>query len=115
MKLLFIPVSVFAGLLGGALGRWLFGEIWGVFTDREPPESEHLRASWAQVVIASALKGAVFAGVRAAVDRGGRMAFMGLTGTWPGEEEPEPEYCPRCGRSLSVVIRVVYEVVRGEG
>jgi hypothetical protein len=34
---------------------------------------------------------------------------------YPDEEEPEPESCPGCGRSLGVVIRVVYEDVRGEG
>jgi hypothetical protein len=34
---------------------------------------------------------------------------------YPGEEEPEPEYCPRCDRSLTVLMRVVYEDVRGEG
>jgi rubrerythrin len=28
---------------------------------------------------------------------------------YPGEEEPPPEYCPGCGWSLGVVIRVVYE------
>ena len=34
---------------------------------------------------------------------------------YPGEEEPKPEFCPGCGRSLGVTIRVVYEDVRGEG
>jgi hypothetical protein len=34
---------------------------------------------------------------------------------YPGKEEPEPDFCSGCGRSLSVVIRVVYEDVRGEG
>jgi hypothetical protein len=33
---------------------------------------------------------------------------------YPGEEEPEPESCPGCGRSLGVVIRVVYEAVYSE-
>lgn len=34
---------------------------------------------------------------------------------YPDEDEPESEYCPRCGRSLGVIIRVVYEDVRGRG
>ncbi len=33
---------------------------------------------------------------------------------YPGEQEPHPECCPGCGRSLRVVIRVVYED-QGEG
>ena len=31
---------------------------------------------------------------------------------YPGEELPDPEHCPRCGRPLGFVIQVVYE---GEG
>jgi MinD superfamily P-loop ATPase len=34
---------------------------------------------------------------------------------YPGEVEPDPEYCPGCGRSLGVVIRVVYEDSKGRG
>ena len=91
MKLLFIPVSVVASLLAGSLGRWLFSQVWEAFDDEEPPESEHLRASWSKVLLAAAVRGAIFTTVRSAVDRGSRMAFMNVTGTWPGEEEPEPE------------------------
>jgi hypothetical protein len=91
MKFFFIPVSVGAGLVAGALGRWLFSEVWGLFDDEEPPESEHLRASWSKVLLAAALRGAVFTSVRTAVDRGSRLAFMNVTGAWPGEEEPEPD------------------------
>jgi hypothetical protein len=91
VKLLFIPISVVASLLAGALGRWLFTEVWGAFADEEPPESEHLKASWPKVLAAAALRGAVFTTVRTAVDRGSRLAFMNVTGSWPGEEEPEPE------------------------
>jgi hypothetical protein len=41
-------------------------------------------------MVAAALRGAIFTAVRTAVDRGSRMAFRNLTGTWPGEEEPDP-------------------------
>ena len=91
MKLLFIPISVVASLLAGSLGRWLFSQVWEAFDDEEPPESEHLRAPWSKVLLAAAVRGAIFTTVRSAVDRGSRMAFMNVTGTWPGEEEPEPE------------------------
>jgi Protein of unknown function (DUF4235) len=91
MKLLFIPISLIGGLLAGSLGRWLFDQVWGALDDEEPPESEHLRAPWWKVLLAAALKGAIFTTVRTAVDRGSRTAFMNVTGTWPGEEEPEPE------------------------
>jgi hypothetical protein len=91
VKLLFIPFSVVAGLAAGFAGKKIFEQVWGVIDDREPPEPEHRDATWAKVVIAAALEGAVFKGVRAAMDRSSRTAFASLTGTWPGGERPEPE------------------------
>ena len=91
MKLLFIPISVGTSLVAGALGRWLFGQLWGALDDEEPPESEHRQATWGKVVVAAALQGAIFRATRVAVDRGSRSAFASLTGTWPGQERPEPE------------------------
>ncbi len=91
MRFLFVPFSTLGGLLAGALGRWLFSVVWGALDDQEPPESKHLRASWAKVLIASAVRGAIFAGMRAAVDRGSRLAFLNVTGSWPGERDPDPK------------------------
>jgi hypothetical protein len=91
MKLLYIPVSLGTSIVAGALGRWLFSQLWEAFDDQEPPQSEHLRTSWTKVLISAALRGAVFAGVRAAVDRSSRLAFMNVTGSWPGELEPDPD------------------------
>jgi hypothetical protein len=90
-KILFIPVSVIAGLLAGLLGKKLFEALWGLIDDQEPPEPEHRDVSWAQLLPAQALEGAIFRATRAAADRGARIAFYRATGSWPGEEEPEPE------------------------
>ena len=90
MKLLFIPISLGGSLVAGALGRWLFSKVWEAVDDQEPPESEHLRTTWTKVMVSALLRGAVFAGVRAAVDRSTRLAFMNVTGSWPGEQEPDP-------------------------
>ena len=91
MKLLFIPFSVLGGLLAGFVGKKLFEQLWSVFDDEEPPESEHRDASWGKVIAAGALQGAVFRGTKMAVDRGMRTAFANATGTWPGEEQPKQE------------------------
>ena len=89
MRALFVPISLGGSLVAGALGTWLFGKVWEALDDQEPPESEHLRTTWSKVMLSAVLRGAVFAGVRAAVDRGSRLAFLNVTGSWPGELEPD--------------------------
>jgi Protein of unknown function (DUF4235) len=91
MKLLFIPFSVVGGLIAGFLGKKIFEGVWGLIDDEEPPEAEHRVTTWGKLIAATALEGAVFRATRAAVDHGSRQAFASLTGSWPGEEAPEPE------------------------
>jgi Protein of unknown function (DUF4235) len=91
MKLLFIPFSILGGLVAGFLGKKLFEGLWGVVDDEEPPAPEHREVSFPKVVAAAAIEGAIFKGARAAMDHQSRRAFAGLTGSWPGEEAPEPE------------------------
>jgi uncharacterized protein DUF4235 len=91
MKLLFIPFSITGGLIAGFLGKKLFEQIWGIVDDEEPPKPEHRRPSIGKIAAAAALEGAVFKATRAVIDHKSREAFAGATGTWPGEEQPEPE------------------------
>ena len=90
-KLLFMPISIAAGLLAGAVSRKLFDQIWGLVDQEEPPESKHRDVPWGKMLAAAAIQGAVFRGVKAATDHYSRRAFARTTGTWPGEERPEPE------------------------
>ena len=90
-KLLFIPFGVVAGLLAGFLGKKVFDVAWGLVDNEEPPEAEHRDVSVGKLVLANALQGAIFRAVRAAADHGSRQAFARVTGSWPGEEAPEPE------------------------
>jgi hypothetical protein len=91
VKLLFIPVSIVAGLIAGFLSKALFNQLWGLIDKEEPPDSKHRHISWGKLVIAAALQGAIFRAIKEATDHYSRQAFAGFTGTWPGEEEPEPE------------------------
>ncbi len=91
MKFLFIPFSIVAGLIAGALGNKLFDAIWGAIDDQEPPSSEHRDIDLKKMLIAEALQGAIFRVTRKLVDHEARRAFAGTVGTWPGEERPEPE------------------------
>ena len=91
LKFLFIPVSIVCGLLGGFVGKKIFEQIWGMIDEEEPPGREHRDVPWWKVIVALALEGAIFRVARGVVDRGSRQAFYRLTGSWPGEVEPEPE------------------------
>jgi hypothetical protein len=88
-KILFIPFSIAGGLIAGLLGRQLFAGLWRLIDDQEAPDPSHRDVEWWKVVVASSLKGAVFAGTKAVADRGSRTAFLSLTGSWPGEKTPD--------------------------
>ena len=90
-RVLFTPVSIAAGLLAGFLGKKVFEQIWGMIDKEEPPEPEHRDISVWKMVAALAIEGAIFRAVRGAFDHWARRSFSRFTGTWPGEEEPEPE------------------------
>ncbi len=90
-KVFFIPISIVGGLIAGAISRKILDQIWGVFDDEEPPDSQHRDIQWGKLVIAAALQGAIFRVMKEATDHYSRRAFYRTTGTWPGEERPEPE------------------------
>ena len=91
MKFLFLPISIGGGLLGGLAGKKIFEAIWGVIDDEEPPDAKHREIALTKLVLALVLEGAIFRVVRGLVDHGTRHAFTRATGSWPGEERPEPE------------------------
>jgi hypothetical protein len=91
MKFFFIPISVVTGLLAGLVGKKIFERIWGLIDDEEPPDAKHREISLPKMVAAEALEGAIFRAVRGLADHGSRRSFASMTGSWPGEERPEPE------------------------
>jgi hypothetical protein len=86
-KVLFIPFGIVGGLLAGAISKKLFDLVWGRIGTEEAPEPEHRDVSWPELVAALALQGAIFRVARGVVERGSRVWFYRLTGTWPGEEQ----------------------------
>ena len=89
-KILFIPVSVVGGIIAGVVGKKIFERVWGLLDDEEPPDPKHRDVPWKKVVPALLIEGAIFRAARGLADRGARKAFTRATGTWPGEEGPEP-------------------------
>ena len=91
MKILFVPFSLIAGLVAGLLSRKAFDQVWGLVDEEEPPEGKHRDIDWKKLLAAAAIQGAIFRAVKEASDHYSRRAFAGVTGSWPGEERPEPE------------------------
>jgi hypothetical protein len=90
-KLLFAPFGIIGGFIAGFIGKKLFEQVWGLIDEEEPPDGSVRRTTWTKLIVATALEGAIFRAVRAAVDRGTRQSFFRLTGSWPGDEAPDPE------------------------
>jgi hypothetical protein len=89
MKLLYKPFGLLAGVLAGIVAGAIFKRIWALFAGEEDkPDATDEARGWVEVLTAAALEGAVFAGVKAAVERAGATGFARVTGTWPGETEP---------------------------
>jgi hypothetical protein len=85
------PIGLILGLIAGAIGRSIFSKVWGLIDDEEPPEGTTLETEWWKVILAGALQGAIFRGVKVAVERAGAKGYNHLTGVWPGETRPDPE------------------------
>jgi hypothetical protein len=91
MKLIYKPIGIILGFGAAALGRLVFGKIWGLIEDEEPPEPTTEEATWPKVLLSAAIQGIIFRVTRVAVDRVGAIGWRNLTGVWPGEKRPDPE------------------------
>jgi hypothetical protein len=84
-KLAYKPVGLALGAFSGALAGTLFKRVWKVVGHgRDAPAATDPDRAWRDVLIAAALQGAIFAAVKASVDRVGAAATHRLTGNWPG-------------------------------
>ncbi|MFI6495689.1 DUF4235 domain-containing protein [Streptomyces sp. NPDC050564] len=78
------PVGLALGAVSGMLAGTVFKQAWKMLGhDEDAPDATDEDRTWRQVLLAATLQGAVFAAVKAAVDRFGATATRRLTGTWP--------------------------------
>jgi hypothetical protein len=85
-RLAYRPVGLLAGIGAGALSGIIFKQIWKRIADEDDaPDALQSEYSLARVVIAATLQGAIFAAVKALIDRLGAQGFQRLTGEWPGD------------------------------
>ncbi|MFJ8630933.1 DUF4235 domain-containing protein [Streptomyces sp. NPDC093568] len=84
-KIAYKPVGLALGAVSGVLAGGLFKQVWKKLGhEQEAPDATDEERTWREVLSAAVLQGAIFAGVKAVVDRGGAAATRRLTGTWPG-------------------------------
>jgi predicted metal-dependent enzyme (double-stranded beta helix superfamily) len=86
LKLVYKPVSLLVSVLSGILAGAIFKRIWKLAArEDDAPKATDARRGWHEILPAAALQGAVYAVVKAAVDRGAAEGAHKLTGVWPGE------------------------------
>jgi hypothetical protein len=84
IRLLDRPLGIGFSVAGGVLAGALFKRTWKLLADEdEAPKATHEDRTWREVLLAAALQGAIFAVVKAAMDRAGATGVRRLTGTWP--------------------------------
>ena len=91
MKAIYKPIGLILGILSGLVGKRIFDFVWTKIDDEDPPKGTTRNAPWGKIFAAAALQGMIFKGTRVVVDRHGANAWAYLTGTWPGEERPDPD------------------------
>ncbi|MCQ4207306.1 MULTISPECIES: DUF4235 domain-containing protein [Streptomyces] len=85
VRIAYRPLGLVLGMAGGLLARAAFDRTWRALAgEDDAPDAMDEGRSWGEVLGAAVVQGAVFAVVKAAVDRGGAVGVRRLTGVWPG-------------------------------
>ncbi|QES46605.1 hypothetical protein DEJ50_00810 [Streptomyces venezuelae] len=84
-KVAYKPIGLVLGAISGMIAGAAFRQVWKIAEgEGDAPSATDEDRSWQQILVAAAIEGAIFAVVKAAVDRSGAVATRRLTGTWPG-------------------------------
>ena len=85
-KALYMPFSIAFSVIGGILAGAIFKQIWKrISNEDESPKALESEYGWREILPAAALQGAIFALVKALVQRGGAQGVQKMTGYWPGD------------------------------
>jgi Protein of unknown function (DUF4235) len=84
IRLLYRAFGIGFSVPGGVLAGALLKRVWKLLAgEDEAPKATEEDRTWGEVLTAAALQGAIFAVVKAVVDRAGAKGVQRLTGTWP--------------------------------
>ena len=87
-KILYRPIGLVSGIVSGALAGVLFKQLWKVASpshSKDTPKALESEFPLREILVAAAVQGAIYATVKALVDRGGARAFEKTFGEWPGD------------------------------
>lgn len=87
-KILYRPLGITSSIIGGIVAGQVFKQVWkhaAPGDQSDPPRALESEYRMREVLIAAAVQGAIFALVKAVIDRGGARAFERWTGEWPGD------------------------------
>lgn len=83
-RMAYKPVGALLGVAAGLIAGAVFKQAWRVLgSDGDAPDATDEDRGWGEILAAAALQGAIFAIVKAAVDRGGATGVRKMVGTWP--------------------------------
>jgi predicted metal-dependent enzyme (double-stranded beta helix superfamily) len=101
IKLVYKPLGMLVSVLGGILAGAIFKKAWKIAAgEEEAPQATDAHRGWGEVLLAATLQGAIFAVVKAAVDRAAASGVRKATGVWPGVEgEPGRDEGQQTGRA----------------
>ena len=92
IKIIYKLVGLLVSILGGILAGAIFKRIWkAAAREDEAPKATDAQHGWREVLVAATLQGAIFALVKAAMDRAAAEGTRKLTGVWPGEDDTGDE------------------------
>jgi len=87
-KILYRPWGLVASVVGGLVASQVFHQVWKRVDPQgtdDPPKPLQSEYTLRKVLLAALAQGAIFAVVKALVDRGGARLFERWTGEWPGD------------------------------
>lgn len=87
-KILYRPLGLVSSLVAGVIAGSVFKQVWKHATPgdkSDAPKALESEYGIKEILVASAVQGAIFATVKALVNRGGARVFQKLTGEWPGD------------------------------
>ena len=91
VKVSYKAVDLIADMAGGLAVGLIFSRAWSIIEQGDDvPRPTDEQRGWREILLAAGLQGAIFALVKAAIERGIAKGTRRVTGIWPGDEGQQP-------------------------